>query len=357
MQSRNLQNAFFLGLLLLTTVAFLWLIRDFLEPVFWAAVLGSLFFPVQRRYVKWLGRRKALAAILTVLTILLIVVLPLFLIGLAVTQESVNLYQRIASGEIDLNAILDFFRRLAPTLVDYMERFGVTQEDITARVSAAAVVVSQSLASRMVEFGQNALRVTLLFFVMLYVLFFFLRDGDRLVDALIRTLPLGDVRERLLFSKFTEVSRATIKGTLVVGAVQGTLGGLALWVLGVTAPIFWGVVMAVFSIIPAVGAGIVWLPAAIILIATGSLVKGIILIAFGTLVISLVDNVLRPILVGKDTKMPDALVLISTLSGITMFGISGFVIGPIIASFFLAVWAMFEHEYGEEDGLVDLNEE
>src|SRR5690606_15058837 len=150
----------------------------------------------------------------------------------------------------------------------------------------------------------------------LYLLFFFLRDGDRLIDSFVKVLPLGDERERRLFSKFAEVSRATIKGTLVVGVIQGALGGFIFWVLGISAPIFWAVLMTVLSLLPAIGAAIVWFPAAVILIVTGSYIKGLILLAFGTGVISLVDNFLRPVLVGRDTRMPDYLVLLSTLGGL-----------------------------------------
>jgi predicted PurR-regulated permease PerM len=160
-------------------------------------------------------------------------------------------------------------------------------------------------------------------------------------------LPLGDARERQLLAKFAEVSAATIKGTLVVGLVQGALGGGLFWILGIPAPVFWGTLMAVLSVLPAVGPGLVWGPAAIILLGLGEIVKGIVLIAAGVIVIGLVDNVLRPILVGRDTQMPDYLVLLSTLGGLTVFGVSGLVIGPVIAAFFLVVWEMFAQEHAE----------
>jgi predicted PurR-regulated permease PerM len=162
--------------------------------------------------------------------------------------------------------------------------------------------VSQFLASRAFEIGQNVVWVTTLFFVMLYILFFFLRDGDRLVEAVIRALPLGDRRERRLLAKFAEVSRATLKSTLIVGVVQGALGGLMFWILGLPAPVFWGAVMTVLAILPLVGTGLVWAPAAIILLARGDIVKGIILIAAGILAIGLVDNLLRPVLVGHESR-------------------------------------------------------
>jgi predicted PurR-regulated permease PerM len=207
------------------------------------------------------------------------------------------------------------------------------------------VQISQFVASRALSIGQNTLRIAVYFFLMLYLLFFFLRDGRRIVDAAVRVLPLGDERERHLFHRFAQVSRATIKGTLVVGIVQGTIGGFMFSLVGIGSPVLWGVVMALLSILPAVGTALVWLPAAIMLIANGQLVAGIALIAVGALVMGLVDNILRPILVGRDTRMPDYLILLATLGGLVAFGLAGVVIGPIIAAFFLSVWEMAEDEF------------
>ena len=343
----TIQDVSFFLLVALTTVAFAALIGSFLMPVFWAAVLATVFFPVQRRYVARLGGRRSLAALATILTILGLVVVPLFLMGLAMSREALQLHEQITSGAIDLEGPLRFVRGLTPMASDYLGRLGVDIDDIGQRLSASAVAATQFVASRALGIGQDVLRFTALFFLMLYMLFFFLRDGNRLVAALIRMLPLGDARERQLLAKFAEVSAATIKGTLVVGLVQGALGGGLFWILGIPAPVFWGTLMAVLSVLPAVGPGLVWGPAAIILLGLGEIVKGVVLIAAGVIIIGLVDNVLRPILVGRDTQMPDYLVLLSTLGGLTVFGVSGLVIGPVIAAFFLVVWEMFALDHAE----------
>lgn len=356
MHAKTIQNAFFVTLLLAVTFAFLVLILDFVQPIFWAAVLAVLFRPVYQRVLNRLGGRETPASVLTLLLILVIVILPLFLIGLAVANEATGLYQRISSGEIDLQEPLDALRSQLPLVTDLLDRVGVDIEKIRQGLSDAAVTVSSYLASQALVIGQNALRFTVMFFLMLYLLFFFLRDGDRLINALVRALPLGDTRERLLFSRFAEVSRATIKGTFVVAIVQGLLGGLIFWILGINAAVFWGVIMAVLSLLPAVGSAIIWLPAAIILMVTGSVVKGIVLIVVGALIIGMVDNVLRPVLVGRDTKMADYLILLTTLGGLAVFGISGFVIGPIIAALFLSVWEMFVEEFGGLDDVPPLDE-
>ena len=155
-------------------------------------------------------------------------------------------------------------------------------------------------------------------------------------------LSAHDRRGECVWSaRFTTVIRATIKGSILVAVLQGALGGLIFWLLGLHAPVLWGVVMGLLALLPAIGAALIWVPAAIYLLATGSIWQGVVLLMFGAFVIGLVDNILRPLLVGKDTKMPDYVVLISTLGGLATFGLNGFVIGPVIAAIFIAAWDIF----------------
>ena len=355
MRQSTLRNNFFFLLLALTTLVFFGLIRDFWQPLFWAAVLATLFYPTRKRLERALSGYSILASVLTLLLILLVVIAPLFLIGLAVSREATGLYERISSGEIDLQALVQRVENFLPRATNYLEQqFGIELDQLRENLSGAAVTASQFVASRAVAIGQDALRFSVLFFLMLYVLFFFLRDGEDFVDALIRALPLGDERERRLFAKFAQVARATIKGTLVVAFIQGALGGLLFWILGIAAPVFWGVIMTVLSLLPAIGSALIWGPAAIILLATGEIVKGLVLIAAGTVLIGLVDNLLRPLLVGRETQMPDFLILLATLGGLAVYGLSGFVIGPIVAAFFLVVWEMFAEDYAEDQNAEDV---
>ena len=345
MREQSLQRAFFLGLLVLVSVAFLWLIGPFFKPIFWAVVLSTLFYPTFQWWERRMGGHAVLASVSTIATIVLIVIVPLLLVGLLVAAEASSVYRRLAAGQMTLPVTANDLREMVPAIAALLDRFGVSLQDLQAQLSDAALSVSQFLATNVVAFGQNALRGTALFFLMLYLLFFFLRDGPQLLDKIIEVLPLGDAREQRLFQKFAEVSRATIKGTIVIGLVQGLLGGFIFWVLGIEAAALWGVVMAVLSFLPAVGAGIVWVPAATLLVATGRVWEGVVLLVFGTVIIGLADNVLRPLLVGRDTQMPDYLVLVTTLGGLALFGLSGVVIGPIIGALFLTVWDMFGREY------------
>lgn len=340
------QRVFFGVLLFIVTAAFIWLIRGFIQPIFWAVALTIIFFPIHTRIRRLLGERRNLAATVSVLLVVLVVIIPIAGIVTAVTTEAVSVVERLRSGD-DLSRAIEWIQQQTPRLNEAMQTFNIDVERLQSQLSSWAVQVSRFIASQALAIGQNTLRITMYFFLMLYLLFFFLRDGPRMIDAVVRALPLGDERERHLLGRFAEVSRATLKGTLVVGVVQGAIGGIAFAFLGIGAPVLWGVVMTLLSIIPAVGPGLVWGPAAVILIANGRVVAGVVLIVVGFLVIGLVDNLLRPILVGRDTRMPDYLILLSTIGGLVGFGLAGIVIGPIIAAFFLSVWEMAEDEYGE----------
>ena len=344
----TVQRAFFFALLLGVTLAFVWLIRGFLQPIFWAVALGIVVYPAHRAIQRRLQDRPSLAAVASVLLVVVVVILPLIGIGAAVTREAAALYQRIAGGDLGLERLYQATQDHLPQVMNLLDRLGIEPARIESQISAAAVTVSRFLASRVFALGQDTLRITVFFFLMLYLLFFFLRDGPRLLEGLVKALPLGDERERHLLGRFAEVSRATIKGTVVVGLAQGAIGGIAFAVLGVGAPVLWAVVMALLSILPAAGPAFVWLPAAIILMVNQQIIAGIVLILIGIFVIGLVDNLLRPILVGRDTRLPDYLILLATLGGLGGFGLAGIIIGPIIAAFFLSMWEMAEEEFGPE---------
>ncbi|HET7608584.1 MAG TPA: AI-2E family transporter [Gammaproteobacteria bacterium] len=350
MTETNVERGFFVALLLVVTLAFFWLIRGFLQPIFWAVALGIVVFPLHARLQRRLHNRRGLAASISVVTVVIVVILPLIGLGAAVANEGAALYNRLQTGGHGIGDIFTRVEQRMPQVTALIERVGVDPTRLQEQAQSAAVAVSRAIAERALSIGSGTLRGTIFFFLMLYLLFFFLRDGPRILDALIRALPLGDQRERHLFGRFAEVSRATIKGTLVIGIVQGTIGGIAFAALGISAPVLWGTVMALLSILPAVGTALVWLPASIFLLLTGHIFGGIALIFVGLVPIGLVDNLLRPVLVGRDTQLPDYLILLSTLGGLAAFGLAGIVIGPTIAAFFLSVWQMAEQEFTPSPG-------
>ncbi len=334
-----LQNRSFLCLLALVTVAFAWILWPMMSALLWGVALAIVFQPLYRRLLKKF-KRPNLAGLTTILLIVLLVVLPMTYVMGALVREASVLFELVKSGRFDFTTYVQQIYAATPRwLMDLLERVGLHDlSSLQEKLAGALNEGSQFLATKAVGFGQDTFDFLVSFFVMLYLLFFLLRDGQALSARIRDALPLQDAYKRQLGEKFRTVIRATVKGNIVVAALQGALGGLAFWVLGIHAPVLWAVLMGFLSLLPAVGAALVWAPVAIYLMATGSLGAGIGLLLYGTLVIGLVDNVLRPLLVGKDTKMPDYVVLLSTLGGMAVFGINGFVIGPLIAAMFIAVW-------------------
>lgn len=343
--SEKLEQSAFLIMLALVTAAFLFLLRPFFAPLLWACIIAVLFHPVQVWLTRRWGERPNVTALATLLACVVLVVIPALLLLASFLQQGLSIYEQIEAGELQPAKYIDNVRSAFPAVQALLERFGIGMDTVRENATNAAVAASQFLARNALAVGQGTFGFVLKLGIMLYVAFFLLRDGRALVDKLVHAIPLGDERERMLFQKFAEVARATVKGNLVVAVVQGALGGLVFWILGLPAALLWAVAMTVLSLIPAVGAGIVWLPAAIYLYAVGEWVSATVLILYGVLIIGLADNVLRPILVGRDTKLPDWLVLLSTLGGIAMVGISGFVIGPLIAVLFVAFWQIFSREF------------
>ena len=258
-------------------------------------------------------------------------------------QEGSALYKRIESGELDIAGYIEHFKDvLPPFLQNGLERMGIGDlAGLRDKIAKGAMEGSQFFASQAYSFGQSTFELLVSLGVMLYLVFFFLRDGPELVRRIRQAIPLAEQQKRRLQLKFNRVVRATVKGNLLVAIAQGALGGLIFWILDVPSPLLWAVLMAFLSLLPAVGAGIVWAPVAVYFLFSGAVWQGVVLIAFGVGVIGLVDNLLRPLLVGKDTRMPDYLVLVSTLGGLAVFGINGFVIGPLIAALFLSSWDIY----------------
>jgi len=328
-------------LLVAVSAAFALIIWPFFGAVLWAVVFAIVCAPLFR----WLRRafrgRGSLAAATTLVLIVAVVIVPMIFVTAAMVREASALYERVKSGGLG-NYVQGSFELLPSWMTRLLQELGMPDiESIQSRMTDSLAQASQFIAMQALNIGQNTLEFIISLGVMLYLLFFLLRDGEALYARLRAAVPLRADRQRPLFDKFAVVVRATVKGNLVVAIIQGALGGVMFWILGIRGAMMWAVVMALFSLLPAIGTALVWLPAALYLLVTGAVWSGIILILFGVLVIGLVDNALRPVLVGKDTKMPDFLVLISTLGGIAVFGPNGFVIGPLVAALFIAAWDLF----------------
>jgi len=329
-------------LIIAVSLAFAWILWPFYGAILWAVILALVFAPVHRRIRGAIPERRNVAALVTMGIIVAIVLLPLALTAASLANEATSLYERVQSGDLNLGRFLQEFLNALPAWASgILGRLGVTDVgDVQKGLTGLLKEGSQFFATQAVVVGQGTANFILSVFIMLYLLYFLLRDGAALSRSVKAAVPLAPEQKRALFEKFAVVVRAMVKGTILVAVVQGALGVLIFWLLGIHAPVLWGVVMAFLSLLPAVGAAVVWLPVALYLLATGAVWQGVVLIAFGAGVIGLVDNVLRPYLVGKDTAMPDYVVLISTLGGIAIFGLNGFVVGPLIAAMFIAVWGI-----------------
>lgn len=328
------------AMLLAVTAALGLLLLPFYGAILWAAILALLFTPLFCWLMPRMGQRRNAAALLTLLAALVMVVLPLALVSVFLVQEAEVVYQQLQSGEIDPTKYFrGLFNALPDSITAVLDRFGlISFNTLQRRLTAALTQGTQAIAAQTFSAGQNVFEWVASVFIMIYLSFFLIRDGQTIVRALGHALPLAPSYQLSLLAEFSTVVSATVKGNLLVALIQGALGGLGFWALGVDAALPWAVLMAFLSLLPAVGAGLVWLPVALFFLLGGAVLKGVLLIAYGVLVIGLVDNLLRPMLVGKATRLPDYLVMLSTLGGMAVFGINGFVLGPVIAAMFLAVW-------------------
>jgi predicted PurR-regulated permease PerM len=321
------------------TLAFGWVVLPFYGPILWASIIALLFAPLYRRLRQHLKMRN-LAALLTLLAVLLIVVLPLALIAAALARETSALYQRVQSGE--WNPLLFFraaFDALPSAVRGVLDRFALVDfAALQARLTSVLSRGSEWIATQALGIGQNTFEVATGLAITVYLAFFLIRDGESVARAVREAIPLAPAHRDRLIDTFRTAIRATVKGQLLVGAIQGMLGGLAFWFLDVHGALLWAVAMAFLSLVPVVGAAIVWLPVAAYFVITGAVWQGLALAAWGVVVIGLVDNLLRPALVGRQTLMPDYLVMVATLGGVATLGINGLVLGPALAALFLAVW-------------------
>jgi predicted PurR-regulated permease PerM len=337
---------FLLALVVIISFVFLKMIRMFLMALLLAGIFASLAQPLYRRAVKLLRGRRRAAAVLVLTMLVLVVLVPLGgLLGL-VTAEAIKVGDAAVPWVQDKLSNPDQITLWLQSLPFY-DRIEPYRDDIMTRAGQAVGFVSRLIISSLSAATGGTLNFLFMLVVMLYAMYFFLDQGGRLVDRILFYLPMEDAEERLLLEKFRSVTRATLKGTAVIGLLQGALAGVALAVAGVPSAMFWGALMVVLSVLPGIGIGLVWVPASIVLVANGHTVEGVLLAAFCGLIVGSIDNVLRPRLVGKDTKLPDLMILLSTLGGVAMFGMLGLIIGPILAALFVTVWEIYGRVFAD----------
>jgi predicted PurR-regulated permease PerM len=339
--ARRFQRAFLLLLVAAISLLFVQMVRGFLLAVFLAAIFAGLSHPLFVRIQRAVGGRAGLAALVTILLLLVGIVLPVGGFLVLVASESMTLSQQVAEWLRSEPGRLGQVREWAERL-PLVGRLIPENAVLLARAAELAGKVGPMVAGKAAAVGGATLSFLFQAFLCLYAMVFFLMDGPAILRQILYYLPLGPQQEAQLLERFLSVTRATLKGSLLIGVFQGVLAGLAFWVAGVPGSAFWGTVMVVLSIIPAVGAALIWVPAVVYLVATGHVGAGLGLLAWCALVVSTVDNLLRPKLVGRDARMSDLMILLGTLGGIALFGALGFIVGPIVAALFVTVW----HIYG-----------
>ena len=353
-EGEAIERGGFLVLLALVTIALVFIVLPFARSLLWAMLAAIMFQPLYQRILRRMPNSANLAAASALLVITFAVILPAFLVGSAVVDEAAGIILAFQEGKIDVaGGFQDLYAMLPANIRSALDDAGwgnmAALQDRAQQflTESAGMIVSQTVA-----IGSGAFGFMLSFGVGLYVTYFLLRDGDRIGPAVLVGLPIDHHIARRMADKFLSIVRATIKGSVVVGLVQGALGAITFWIAGMPSVALFGVLMAVASFLPAIGPALVWVPAAIWLLATGEIWQGMVVIFSGVAVIGLVDNLLRPILVGRDTGIPDWVILVTTLGGIALLGLSGIVLGPLVAGLFLAGWSIVHEQRDAEAELV-----
>ncbi len=348
-QVKTIERGGFLLFLALVTLAMLAVVWPFAAPLLWATLAAIMFQPLYQRMLAWRKGRENQAALLALLIITIAVVIPSLIIGSMVVDEAIGVFNAFRQGRIDVAAEINQVVAALPASVQSVltdNGFG----NFAALRERAQEFAEESvglIARQAVAIGGGVFGWVLAFGIGLYVTFFLLRDGKAIGPRIVSALPMADDIAARMAERFLTIVRATIKGSMVVGLVQGALGAVTFWIAGVPSAILFGLIMAICSLLPALGPALVWAPAAIYLLAVGEIWQGVLVIISGVAVIGMADNVLRPILVGRDTGIPDWMILVTTLGGIAMFGLSGIVVGPLIAGLFITAWKELAAQRGE----------
>ncbi|KJR99679.1 MAG: permease [Desulfobulbaceae bacterium BRH_c16a] len=329
-----------LGLVVVISALFLSMIHQFLMAIFMAGLFSAMVAPAHNWLTKKLKGRENLASIITVIGIVLLVLIPLAVLVTLVVAQAINVGQSVTPW------VQQFIKE--PTTVSvllenvpYYQEILPYRDIIIQKAGELVGTVTSFLIDSLSSFTKLTINAVFSSIIMLYVMFYFLSMGDVLLRKILYFLPLDDCNEQRLLDRFTSVARATIKGTVIIGIIQGAICGIAFAFAGIKGPVFWGTVMAVMSIIPAFGTAIIWVPALIVLALLGDFSGVVILAVLCGLVAGNLDNLLRPRLVGKDTEMHDLFVLFGTLGGISMFGLLGIMLGPIVAALFITIWEIY----------------
>ncbi len=347
-EEKKLSRWFFIAALVLTTILFFRMMQAFLVPIALAAVFATIFDPLYQGFLRTFRGRRSLAAFFSCFVLFLGLVLPLYGVGHLVTVEAINFYRSIQGDVTRLvqGGNVDLIRRIKS--IPWLSNLPFEQINLQEDLQKAAAGIAAFMAGLINRTSRSTLEFVVLLFITLFTMFYFFRDGRTMVRRLRFLIPLDREYKNAILARFTAVARATVKGTLLIALVQGSLSGLTLWIFGVGSPFLWGVVATLLSIIPLVGAWLVLYPAAAVQALQGNYWQAIGILLATVIVIVNVDNLLRPRLVGQETGMHDLMVFFSTLGGIGLFGATGFILGPMLAALFLSLLDIYSQEFKDD---------
>lgn len=349
MKREHVSMIVFAALIVATVYLFFRVLRPFLPPIIWGTVLAGVVYPLNARFKRRIRNNNLRAFLLTVIVVAMIIV-PAMLVGIALVGEVGDAYPRFrAFAEAGR---LDFI--LKPQAYGWNERVGaflapfvdVTNLDVESFISSNIQRLSKFFIGQVSNLIGNLSVAIMNFVFCIFTLFYVIRDGDRLAIRVRELLPMSEDLKTTLTTRLKEVVHATVYGGILVAVIQGTLGALLFWIIGIHTPLLWGATMALLALIPLFGPYIIYWPAGIILIATGSLVKGTILLVLGVAVVSQVDNVLKPLIVGGRTKIHPLVIFFAMLGGLRLFGLLGVILGPVLASVILALLEVYRPRSG-----------
>lgn len=343
----TLRRTFAVVLLLVLLAVFTFMISGFFGALVFAGAAALMFYPLQKRLEVYLNAR--VAAGINLVLLFVVGIVPMFiLLGLAAGQALTFVEQASTWLGNRLNGTAPFPNLTLPDWLDIESELNALREELTSKLGQIAGTVGRFVANTLSQFTRMTALFLLDVFVASYFFFYCLLSGEKLAKEVVASLPLRESdRQEFLFVG-ANVTRSVLKSMVVIGAVQGFFSGLAFYLVGIPGVIFWGIVMGFLSVIPFVGPVIIWLPVAIYFAAQGQYLTALFLAGWFWLFVASIDNVLRPLIVGSDTRMPDVLVLLTTLGGLFMFGAIGLLIGPLIGALLMAAWAVYRRVFEEE---------
>jgi predicted PurR-regulated permease PerM len=324
------------------------ILQPFLKAIAWAVVFAIVFYPVYKFVLKYL-RFKALASTVTLIIVVALIMGPFTYLSFVLIDELGNLIQNINGRTLD--SVSNYFAHshIAWLIDKIQSKFEMQGISSVNALSQSVKTLGGAITSSLSAGITNLAGMIINFILMLFALFFFLRDGSGFLPRIYDYLPFSEENKIRLIARVKDMVISTVYGGVLIALIQGILGGFAFFFLGIESPVLWGSAMTIMSFLPLLGTFSVWGPAAIYLFIQGSYIKGIVLILYGVLVISMVDNILRPMIISGRTKMPTLAVFFSVLGGIKVFGLIGFIMGPLVLALFVALFEIFRQIEGGEN--------